>query len=255
MRLTVEQVEQSIERQNNGNNDYRKCKNFSLADDGDGAHVRFLFENAADAYFFRTHSVTLSTASSKQFNVDVDCIAGNGVTCPLCKEALKYKGVFPRPVDIAKDSMYMPMLVIDKKSSGNIEVLNELQVWKRGVKFYKTDLNPHASRNGNLYENVTELSRVGRKGEQTTQYRSYSSKSDFNGNPFQGVKPLQEMKADLGFTNDLLFGADDSLIKSWTADQMEEALTTGRFPKVNNMKEVQEAPQPRNRVASVNYGF
>ena len=73
MRLNLEQVNQSIERQNNGSfKDFRRIKNFSLADDRDGAHVRFLFENATDASVFRTHIVTLNTAGGKRYSVDVD---------------------------------------------------------------------------------------------------------------------------------------------------------------------------------------
>ena len=186
MRLNLEQVNQSIERQNSNGNfkDFRRIKNFSLADDRDGAHVRFLFENATDASFFRTHIVTLNTAGGKRYSVDVDCIAGNGQQCPLCRESIKYKGMYPKPVDSAKDSIYMPVVVLDKKTSAGVEKLNELQVWKRGVKFYKTDLSPHASRNGNLFSNITELERIGARGSQDTAYRAYSSNSDYDGNPY-----------------------------------------------------------------------
>ena len=257
MRLNLEQVNQSIERQNNGSfKDFRRIKNFSLADDRDGAHVRFLFENATDASFFRTHIVTLNTAGGKRFSVDVDCIAGNGQQCPLCRESIKYKGMYPKPVDSAKDSIYMPLLVIDKKTNAGVEKLNELQVWKRGVKFYKTDLSPHASRNGNLFSNVTELERIGAKGSQDTAYRAYSSNADYDGNPYPAPKSLEELRAELGYTDDVLYGADDSLIKTWTADQMEEAIKTGQFPRGNaTTTEQEETPQPRNRAAQVDYGF
>ena len=150
----------------------------------------------------------------------------------------------------------MPLLVIDKKTNAGVEKLNELQVWKRGVKFYKTDLSPHASRNGNLFSNVTELERIGAKGSQDTAYRAYSSNADYEGNPYPAPKPLSEVKAELGYTDDVLYGADDSLIKTWTADQMEEAIKTGQFPRGNaTTTEQDETPQPRNRAAQVDYGF
>ena len=258
MRLNLEQVNQSIERQNSGNNfkDFRRIKNFSLADDRDGAHVRFLFENATDASFFRTHIVTLNTAGGKRYSIDVDCIAGNGQQCPLCREAIKYKGMYPKPVDTAKDSIYMPVVVLDKKTSAGVEKLNELQVWKRGVKFYKTDLSPHASRNGNLFSNVTELERIGKKGSQDTAYRAYSSNSDYDGNPYPAPKSLDEVKAEVEYTDDVLYGSEDSLIRSWTAEQMEEAIATGQYPRTTTEQPAQEeAPQPRNRTAQVDYGF
>lgn len=258
MRLNLEQVNQSIERQNSGSNfkDFRRIKNFSLSDDRDGAHVRFLFENATDASFFRTHVVSLNTAGGKRYSIDVDCIAGNGQQCPLCREAIKYKGMYPKPVDIAKDSIYMPVVVLDKKTSAGVEKLNELQVWKRGVKFYKTDLSPHASRNGNLFSNVTELERIGKRGSQDTAYRAYSSNSDYDGNPYPAPKSLDEVKAEVEYTDDILYGSDDSLIKSWTAEQMEEAITTGQYPRTTTKQPAQEeAPQPRNRTAQVDYGF
>lgn len=258
MRLNLEQVNQSIERQNSGNNfkDFRRIKNFSLSDDRDGAHVRFLFENATDASFFRTHVVSLNTASGKKYSIDVDCIAGNGQQCPLCREAIKYKGMYPKPVDTAKDSIYMPVVVLDKKTSAGVEKLNELQVWKRGVKFYKTDLSPHASRNGNLFSNVTELERIGKRGSQDTAYRAYSSNSDYDGNPYPAPKSLDEAKTEVEYTDDILYGSEDSLIKSWTAEQMEEAIATGQYPRTTTEQPAQEeAPQPRNRTAQVDYGF
>ena len=260
MRLNLEQVNQSIERQNSGGfKDFRRIKNFSLSDDRDGAHVRFLFESATEASFFRTHVVSLNTAGGKRYSIDVDCIAGNGQQCPLCREAIKYKGMYPKPVDIAKDSIYMPVVVLDKKTSAGVEKLNELQVWKRGVKFYKTDLSPHASRNGNLFSNVTELERIGKRGSQDTAYRAYSSNSDYDGNPYIAPKSLDEVKADVEYTDDILYGSEDSLIKSWTAEQMEEAIATGQYPRGNATTTEQpaqeEAPQPRNRTAQVDYGF
>ena len=257
MRLNLEQVNQSIERQNNGSfKDFRRIKNFSLSDDRDGAHVRFLFENATDASFFRTHVVSLNTAGGKRYSIDVDCIAGNGQQCPLCREAIKYKGMYPKPVDTAKDSIYMPVVVLDKKTSAGVEKLNELQVWKRGVKFYKTDLSPHASRNGNLFSNVTELERIGKRGSQDTAYRAYSSNSDYDGNPYPAPKSLDEAKAEVGYTDDILYGSEDRLIKSWTAEQMEEAIATGQYPRTTTEQPAQEeAPQPRTRTAQVDYGF
>ena len=257
MRLNLEQVNQSIERQNSGGfKDFRRIKNFSLSDDRDGAHVRFLFENATDASFFRTHVVSLNTAGGKRYSIDVDCIAGNGQQCPLCREAIKYKGMYPKPVDTAKDSIYMPVVVLDKRTSAGVEKLNELQVWKRGVKFYKTDLSPHASRNGNLFSNVTELERIGKRGSQDTAYRAYSSNSDYDGNPYPAPKSLDEAKAEVGYTDDILYGSEDSLIKSWTAEQMEEAIATGQYPRTTTEQPAQEeAPQPRNRTAQVDYGF
>lgn len=259
MRLNLEQVNQSIERQNSGNNfkDFRRIKNFSLSDDRDGAHVRFLFESATDASFFRTHVVSLITAGGKSYSIDVDCIAGNGQQCPLCREAIKYKGMYPKPVDTAKDSIYMPVVVLDKKTSAGVEKLNELQVWKRGVKFYKTDLSPHASRNGNLFNGVTEVERLGKRGDQATQMRLFGSASDYYGNPYIAPKSLDEVKAEVGYTDDILYGSDDSLIKSWTAEQMEEAIATGQYPRTATTEQPaqEEAPQPRNRTAQVDYGF
>lgn len=258
MRLDLEQVNQSIERQNSDNNfkNFRRIKNFSLSDDRDGAHVRFLFENATEASFFRTHVVSLNTAGGKRYSIDVDCIAGNGQQCPLCREAIKYNGMYPKPVDTAKDSIYMPVVVLDKKTSAGVEKLNELQVWKRGVKFYKTDLSPHASRNGNLFSNVTELERIGKKGSQDTAYRAYSSNADYDGTPYPASKSLDEAKAEVEYTDDILYGSEDSLIKSWTAEQMEEAIAAGQYPRTTTEQPAQEeAPQPRNRTAQVDYGF
>ena len=110
-----------------------------------------------------------------------------------------------------------------------------------------------------MFSNVTELERIGARGSQDTAYRAYSSNSDYDGNPYPAPKSLDEVKAELGYTDDVLCGADDSLIKTWTADQMEEAIKTGQFPRGNTTTTEQpaqeEAPQPRNRTAQVDYGF
>lgn len=270
MRLNLAQVNEHIENMNKPHKDYKSIYSFSLKDNHDGAHVYILQNNAEESYFYHTHTVWLMSKAGKKYPVEVDCL---GNDCPLCKEAMLHKGEYPTDVSFAKDNMYIPLYVIDKRDGTGTQDVGELNIWKRGVKYFSTDLAPHSARYAPLYKSATEIERIGASGSKETSYRLYQSDTDYAGNPIEKVGDLEELKAKCEFTDETIYGAEDSLIKIWTKEQMIEAINTKKFPTGNNatneetsiseddipFKESTENVTPRNRTsvrrASEDYGF
>lgn len=230
-RLKIAQVEEHIDEMNQPKVEYRKIVNFGLKNDKDGAHVKMLINTASDAYFYRVHKVKMMSKSGKPYYLDVECLNDGEHACPLCQEAFKYKGTLNPPVGFAKDTMYLPLFVLDRKDNGQVTEVNSLAIWSRGIKFYKDDLAPHSMHMSNLYDNASEIMRNGASGSKETSYRLYQSSADYNGNPIDADKDLEVLKAKAGFTEDMIYGAPDSVVKVWTVGQINEALATGKFPK------------------------
>ena len=270
MRLNLAEVNEHIENMNKPRTEFKSIYSFSLKDNHDGAHAYILQEDASKSYFYRTHTVWLTSRAGKKYPVEVDCL---GNDCPLCQEAMLHKGEYPTEVSFAKDNIFIPLYVIDKRDGTGTQDVGELNIWKRGSKYYSTDLAPHSARYAPLYKEATEIERVGAKGSKETSYRLFNSNTDFAGNPIEKVGDLEELKAKCEFTDETIYGAEDSLIKIWTKEQMIEAINTKKFPTGNNVtneetsiseddipfKESTENVTPRNRTsvrrASEDYGF
>ena len=270
MRLNLAEVNEHIENMNKPRTEFKSIYSFSLKDNHDGAHVYILQNNAEESYFYRTHTVWLTSKAGKKYPVEVDCL---GNDCPLCKEAMLHKGEYPTDVSFAKDNIFIPLYVIDKRDGNDTQNVGELNIWKRGSKYYSTDLAPHSARYAPLYKEATEIERVGAKGSKETSYRLFNSNTDFAGNPIAKIDDLEVLKTIAGFTDETIYGAEDSLIKTWTKEQMIEAINTKKFPTGNNVtneetsisednipfKESTENVTPRNRTsvrrASEDYGF
>lgn len=254
-RLTIEAVNERLE--NGGDNtDFRSVKTLFFKGDRDGGHIRFLAKTPQDLWFYRVHQVSLNSASGKKYLVDVDCIGEN---CPMCAEALAQAQQYPPDISKARDRMYIPVKVYDKKVDNKVEAVNELQFFVRPAKWYKQELLSYFTRNGNdISAQVTEIERVGEKGSQDTSYRLYPASMDYAGNPYPNLKPLEEDIKELEFDETLIYGAPDSLVRTWTPEQMQEAIRTHSYPKGNNTPteataNEEEVPQPRTRTS--NYGF
>ena len=87
------------------------------------------------------------------------------------------------------------------------------------------------------------------------------------------IDDIEALKTKAGFTDETIYGAEDSLIKQWTKEQMIGAINTKSFPAGNTatkdglvvndddipFKESTEDVTPRNRTsvrrASEDYGF
>lgn len=242
-RLKISQVEEHIDEMNQPKVEYRKINNFTLKNDKDGAHVKMLINTASDAYFYRVHTIKMTSKTGKSYPVDVECLNDGEHMCPLCQEAAKHKGEKYPPVSFAKDTMYLPLYVLDRKDNGKVTEVNSLAIWSRGIKFYKDDLAPHSMHMPNLYDNASEIMRNGVANSKETSYRLYQSSADYNGNPIDADKDLEALKVKAGFTEDMIYGAPDSVVKVWTVGQINEALATGKFPKTVTTKAQPTEPE------------
>ena len=246
-RLNIAQVKNHIEQQNQPKIEYRKIPYFSLKDDQDSAHVKMLINTAEDAYFYRVHTLNFSFVNpkgeTKRFHVNVECLNDGAHKCPLCQEAFKYKKQQNAPVSFAKDAMYLPMYVLDKKEHGTVTEVNSLAIWTKGVNFYKSDLSAHSMHMPNLYSVATEIFRSGVAHSTDTSYRLYRADSDYNGNPIETTNDLEALKAKAKFTEDMIYGAPDSLVEVWTVAQMEEYITTGRKPRPVTTSKPENVPK------------
>lgn len=133
---------------------------FSLADDGDVARVRFLYEeeDGSDVDYFVVHEVEID--GKKRY---VNCLAidneghVNKDDCPLCQA--KYK---------MQEKLFLQLYNVDK---------GELQVWERGKNFVKKILS-YINRYGSLIAQEFEIERKGKKGDTGTTYELFACKED-----------------------------------------------------------------------------
>lgn len=133
---------------------------FSLADDGDVAKVRFLYEaeDGSDVDYYVVHQVEID--GKKRY---VNCLAVddeghvNKEDCPLCQE--KYK---------MQEKLFLQLYNVDA---------GEIQVWERGKNFVKKLLS-YINRYGSLCAQEFEIERRGKKGDQKTTYELFAMKED-----------------------------------------------------------------------------
>lgn len=129
---------------------------FKLANDGDTARVRFMYNSIDDIEGFSVHQVELPDGRHKYVNCirEYDEPIDN---CPLCKAGYKT----------------MPKLFLALYNEDDQTV----QVWERGVSFYKK-LNGLCKRHKPLVGSVVELERNGKKGDTKTTYETYDEDND-----------------------------------------------------------------------------
>lgn len=133
---------------------------FSLADDGDIAKVRFLYEeeDGSDVDYYVVHEVEID--GKKRY---VNCLAVDDEghvhkeDCPLCQE--KYK---------MQEKLFLQLYNSDK---------GEVQVWERGKNFVKKILS-YINRYGSLCAQEFEIERKGKKGDTSTTYEFFAMKED-----------------------------------------------------------------------------
>lgn len=133
---------------------------FTLADDGDIAKVRFLYEeeDGSDVDYYVVHEVEID--GKKRY---VNCLAVDEEghihkeDCPLCQE--KYK---------MQEKLFLQLYNSDK---------GEVQVWERGKNFVKKILS-YINRYGSLCAQEFEIERKGKKGDTSTTYEFFAMKED-----------------------------------------------------------------------------
>ena len=163
---------------------------FSLKNDKEVAHVRFLYNSIDDVRGFSVHEVELN--GKKRY---VNCLREYGDpvdACPFCK-AGKFNQV----------KYFVPIYNMDTDS---------LQTWERGKKF-GSKLTSMCSRYPNTVSHTFEIERNGRAGDTQTTYEIYETGET------EGVS-----LDDFDIPNPL-----GTIILDKTVDEMENFLATGDF--------------------------
>ena len=168
---------------------------FSLANDGDVARVRFMYNKLEDIEGVAVHQIELD--GKKRY---VNCLREYGRPvddCPLCK-----KGMF------VNAKLFIPVYDIESDT---------VKIWERGKKFFGkiAGLCSRYAAKDDLVSQVFEVERHGKKGDTQTTYEIYPV-----GNPDKTVlEDLPEVPDVVG-----------SIVLDKSADEMQYFIDYGEFP-------------------------
>lgn len=239
-RISINEANERLDNQRSGGN---YINTFYLKNDKDHTIVRMLLKDIVDTEVHSIHEVKMTSKNGTEYRVQVDC---HGSNCPLCKEALKYEGQMFPLVRKARDMVYIPLIRLYNKD-GVYEPVYE--VFCRSTRWYRDELAGFAARYG--IDGYIEIEKTG-TGMSTT-YKLYEARKDFDGKPLNNPPSIEQMKEDFEVKDDDICGRKDSLIKTWSAEEFEEFLETGTYPKGNSDEEEKKEIKPRNRTS--NRGF
>ena len=183
---------------------------FVLKNDKDKAQVRFLYNGMEDIKGELVHKVSVGdkdryVSCLRTYSDPID-------KCPFCAAQMK---VQPRL-----------FLKLYNEDAG------EVQIWERGKTYYQT-LAGYASRYKPLYNEVIEIERHGKAGDQQTTYQFF---------------PVENTPIDI---NDEKYECPEALgtiVLDKTADEMHYYLENGSFPETGaNNVQAKEEPMPVRR--------
>ena len=169
----------------------QKSNYFSLKDDKDTAHIRFLYNDINDVEGVATHEIEVNGKK-----MDVECLRNYNEPlekCPLCAAGYKVNA-----------KLFIP--VYDEGSK-------ESKIWTRGKTFF-SKLSSLCSRYNPLVATPFEVERNGKKGDTNTSYELYPLKSDD-----AIIEDFPEINAE-GIT-----------FQVKTASELDYYLQTGVFPE------------------------
>ena len=133
---------------------------FILADDGDTARVRFLYDDpqGGDMDFYLVHEVEIG---GKKRYVSCNAVDDEGRMhtddCPLCKSGNK-----------AKEKLFLQLYD---------EETDSIKLWERGKNFV-TKIVSFLNRYGSLVAQSFDVERRGKKGDTNTTYEFYALEKD-----------------------------------------------------------------------------
>lgn len=249
MRISLSEALEKTNQQNIGNNQPRKFINQFFIKGNASTFLRFLVNDISEVNAYSTHRVRMVSKAGKQYPIFVGCI---GKDCPLCKEAPNHVGeTYPTVplVTKAKDIVTIPLV---NYNNGQPEY--QILAWST---FMFKKINPMLSRINPLSSTI-EMQRTGSGLE--TNYFTYpaDTRPELAGT-------VEELKQKFDVKEDDIFGRSDSLIRDWSATQMEEYLTTGNYPHSdsniqanNSVVTQQSANEPvveQQPIRRTNYGF
>ena len=179
---------------------------FSIKNDKEVAHVRFLYNSIDDVQGDSVHEITLD--GKKRY---VNCLREYGDpvdVCPFCKAG--------RFVQV---KYFVPIYNMDTDS---------LQTWERGKKF-GSKLTSMCSRYPNTVSHTFEIERQGKAGDQQTTYEIYET-----GETPEVTMEQFEVPNPLG-----------TIILDKTAEEMQTFLDTGDFGDGAPRKRESTSSQPQ----------
>ena len=164
---------------------------FSLKNDKDLAHVRFMYNGIDDVEGYAVHQVEIDGKKRwvnclREYNQPMD-------TCPFCREKM-----------FTSAKLFIPLYNIDE---------DKVQVWERGKKFI-SKISSICARYPDVVSHVFEIERNGKKGETSTTYEIYETGKDDT-----TMEDLPEVSDPLG-----------TIVLDKSADDMEFFLENGYFP-------------------------
>lgn len=132
---------------------------FSLKDNGDKAAVRFLYETPDDVDLYAVHRVELPNGSRPWISCLRTSYNSPLEECPLCARGRESKDFSEKS---CKVKLWIPVFNVTE---------NEVQIWERGKKFYKSQLIPAMMRQAEPFcGNLFEVERIGATGDRDTKY-------------------------------------------------------------------------------------
>lgn len=191
---------------------------FQLKDDKDTAKVRFLYNTIDDVQGYAVHQVELPDGKKRYVN----CLRNYNEPldkCPLC----------------AAGSKILPKLFLKMYN----EDTQECQIWERGKSYFQKLASLSAHYNP-LCNEVIEIERNGKKGDQKTEYMFYPlESSEINLDDYECPEPL------------------GTIILDKTEDEIKAFMRDGEFPenggdselpfKEESTRRTPSNPQPSRR--------
>lgn len=222
--------------------EFKNVPIFTLKDK-ETATVKLLFDSVDELPVIRSHMVQLYAKSGKPYYAEVNCTKDEG-TCAFCDFKSADVNNENNFVTFAHDRLVIPLAVLER--NGKSELTYAL--FLRSVNFYTNVLSPYLSRFP--IGDPIDITRNG-TGTSTT----YSLFPTVDPSKYDLGKTVEELKADLSVEPEDVLGRYDSLIKTWTAEQMDFYLNTKQNPtKANMSAKKEEAPQQVTR-RSNHHGF
>ena len=185
--------------------------------------------------------VQLYSKSGKAYYAEVNCKQDEG-SCVFCEFKSRDVDNQNSFVTFAHDRIVIPLLVLER----NGESMMSYELFVRSINFYTNSLSPYLAR-----FSVKEAVDITRNG--TGVSTTYSLFPTTDPSKYDLGKTVEELKADLGVDTTDILGRYDSLIKSWSDEQMEFYLNTRQNPTKANMSgKSEEASQEVTRRRSAN---
>ena len=185
---------------------------FSLKDDKDTAKVRFLYRTIDDVSGYAVHRVQVGDKERyvnclREYNQPLDM-------CPFCAAQMEVQA-----------RMFIKLYNEDA---------GECQIWDRS-KAYFQKLASLANHYNPLCNELVEIERNGKKGDQKTEYMFYPiENSEVNLEDYDVVDPI------------------GTIILDKTADEMNVYLDTGAFPETENSNNNQTNNKSNNNARNYN---